>query len=173
MNPVPKPAHDAAPSHDGLPLAKPPRRERVRKGGITMRKERVEATEEKRFGPYADLIRACPCAARYPQFYASRDAVKLTLSEAAQDILHAKAMERALPRLSVAHHAVGRGRGGLACHLVPVDRFLHDESHLHGNPNAFLATRGLPNARALADLLWSVKEEIRVEAERVERGGGV
>lgn len=169
MKPVPKPAHDGAPSHDGLPLAKPKRAERVRKGGITMRKEKVEATEEKRFGPHAELIEACPCAVLYPEFYGSRAAVKLTLIEAAQEIVTAKALGKSPPKRSAAHHALRRGQGGLARHVIPINRWTHDEAHLHGNPNAFLAEKGLKDARALADLLWSVKEEIRVEVEKVER----
>jgi hypothetical protein len=168
--PAPAPVHVPAPSTEGLPFAKPPRHKRERSGGITVRADRAKETEEKRFGPYADLIRACPCAAAYPEMYATDEAIRLTLLTAAREVYKANPLGKKPPRRSAPHHTVKCSQGGLAHHMIPVRHALHDESHLHGDPNAFLATKGIPDALALAALIWSVHEEIRQELERVERG---
>lgn len=172
-HPAPKPAHASAPSTAGLPFGKPTRRERVRHGGITVRRARSAATREKRFGPHAELIRACPCAALYPMLYASREAIHTVLLTAAHEVAEAKAVGKEPPRRSAAHHAVKRSHGGLARHLIPVNHPLHDEAELTGNANAFLVEHGCPPPVELAALIWIVKEEIRGELERVERGGGL
>lgn len=145
--------------YSALPLAKPVRAERKRKGlartgAIKPNPERAAAREAEQIGPHGELVRALPCAVRNPELYRTDRALVLALKAAAQRVAEARAAGLPLPRKSAAHHTIRRSQGGLARDLIPLHDLVHDEAHRHGDFNRYLLDAHGLDSLALAARLW-------------------
>jgi hypothetical protein len=164
--------------YSGFALAKPAPREKSakglkRSGRIKPNPERLAAKIELQEGPHAVLLRACPCAARYPDLYTRHQpdgtrepcdvAIRTILREAARRLA---GMGGQKVQRSVAHHTVRRSQGGAAQHLIPLHTDVHELIHQHGDFNAFTEAEYGFNPLTLAERLWALSP-----AHGAEEGG--